>query len=84
MPAKKCEKKIDQCKYKLNTCFYKKSLYDKLYFAILCYVMEGIVCYGNFMLCYEIYMLCYAIVYIVKDKHNSLVAYQLQYCRYDV
>ena len=38
---------------------------EKIYTGIirlLCYVMEGMVCYGHLMQCYEICMLCYTMV----------------------
>ena len=47
--------------------------YGMLCYAILCYGMESMVCYGISILCYEIYLLCYNMVYVVKDKHSATV-----------
>ena len=47
--------------------------YGMLYYPMLWYGMESMVCYKISMLCYEISMLCYAMVYVVKDKHSATV-----------
>ena len=48
--------------------FFKRTIlwYAMLYYPMLWYYMES-------MVCYEIYMLCYAMINDVNDKHGATV-----------
>ena len=45
-----------------------------VWYGMVWYGMESMVCYQISMLCYEISMICYALVYVVKDKHSATVS----------
>ena len=59
--------------YRLSTCFRKinSMVWYMVWYTMLGFIMECMVCYGFSMLWYEFCMLCYPMIYVIKDKHSA-------------